>query len=238
MITMGMTDSENPKIGTWPAWCVSLVDLGTQTTVWAGETKTAHKIALGFELPTQLHKEEPNKGEPMRIQSTVSATMGAKSTLRKLITGHRGEVFPGDAEAFAWAGKTLHKIVGRQTDVVLALSDDGKYVNVVALSPNKATLPKRKSALVYFSLNPNLWTVKTAAQLSHLSADERDVVMEISKAYGAMSEVFGRLPEKTRAKIALSREYRELVSGGGGEDSQPDAHESDIIDPAEDEVPF
>lgn len=241
MFDMGLGDFEKPALGIWPVWCTSLIDLGTQQGSYMGQPKSSRKIIFGFELPTQLHKKDPNKGEPMRLQSTMTASMGDNANLRALVTGWRGAVFADDKEAAHWAKVSLHKVVGRPAQAVLALSRDGKYVNLGTLAKldpaTAATLPKPKSKLVCFSLNALLWGTPTPAQLAALPADERAAIQEMSKAFGPMQEVFKTLPEKIRAKIATSPQYLELVSGGGGEDSQPDV-EDGLHDPAEDEVPF
>ena len=228
------SDFEKPELGPWPVWCNSLIDLGTQVGAFAGKPTQSHKIAIGWELPTQLSKRVPNVGSPMLLRSTMTATMGVKASLRALITGWRGSVFSDDKEAYQWVDESLHKIVGRPGTAMLTLSDNGEHVNVSSVSsaPKPVTFPKMRSEAVFFSLHPLLWNVPSADDIEKLSEAKKASVAEIIKVYGPMKAMFERLPTRTKEKIALSPEFKQLQSGSSPT-SQPD-----VEDNHDDDVPF
>lgn len=225
MIPM-VADFEKPEVGLSPLWCHSLIDLGTQAGSFAGVPKHSRKLAIGWELPTQLSKRAPNVSQPLLLRSTLTASMGDNAGLRKLITGWRGAVFADTREANTWVDESLHKCVGRSGIGILELSKTGEHVNVASISkaPNPITFPKMKSPAVFFSLLPLLWTTQTADDLDEFSEGKKAAINDIIRVYGPMKAVYDRLPPKVKEKIALSPEWKQLQSGSSAT-SQPDVED-------------
>ena len=71
----------------YPARCISIVDLGTQKAVFNGEEKRQRKIRLSFELPEELRVFSEEKGEqPMVLNKKMTLSMHDKSQLKPFIT--------------------------------------------------------------------------------------------------------------------------------------------------------
>lgn len=89
-----------PK-GVHKAVCTAIYDLGTQQSVYMGETKKKHEINMQFELPTvrtQIETEEGTKDVPGYISIWETFSLAPKSNLRPLLEGWRGEEFQEGAE--------------------------------------------------------------------------------------------------------------------------------------------
>lgn len=80
-----------PRIeeGTYPARICRLIDLGVQKTEWKGEEKTAHKILLTFELPTEMIEVQDKEGnkvmKPRWISKDYTVSNHEKSALYAII---------------------------------------------------------------------------------------------------------------------------------------------------------
>ena len=78
------------------ARCYRIVDLGTQTTEYMGETKHQRKIMLGWELHGK--DEEGNElvtsnGDPLAIFKNYTLSWNEKATLRNDLQGWRNKPF-------------------------------------------------------------------------------------------------------------------------------------------------
>lgn len=96
--------------GTFVARCYLVVDLGMQPTVWQGQTKESRQlIRIGFELPTEMHVFNEEKGqEPFTLSKRMSNSLGSKSTMKPFLTGWRGREFaPEEIKTF-----TFDKLLG------------------------------------------------------------------------------------------------------------------------------
>ena len=80
--------------GSYPARLCSLVDLGTQTTTWEGEPKTAHKVLLTFEVTDPETRRDD--GSAHTISRRFTASLHVKSALRKLLEAWRNKTFTSD----------------------------------------------------------------------------------------------------------------------------------------------
>jgi len=104
--------------GVWPAVCVSITDLGTQTNTFNGETKSARQLLIRWELDTD---ERMGDGRPFALSEIYTASLHPKSGLHKLLV--------------AWFGKApsegsfdLSKLLGRgcQVQVIHRVPTAGK----------------------------------------------------------------------------------------------------------------
>jgi hypothetical protein len=74
--------------GVWPAVCVSITDLGTQTEEYNGEAKTARQILVRWELDTD---ERMGDGRPFALSKKFTASLHPKSSLHKLLVSWFGK---------------------------------------------------------------------------------------------------------------------------------------------------
>jgi hypothetical protein len=193
-------DHEQTPEGVYPAICYRIIDLGTQMITWQGQTKPRHQVMLSWEL---LGEERMSDGRPFSISQTYTASLGDRAILRQHLEGIRGRKFTPEE----LAGFHLSKVLGSPCllQVVHAEAKDGSgkiYANIGSLMrmPKGVPAPKGENDAVYFDL------------------DDPDM------------DVYDKLPEFLRNKIALAAEWSEATSGkpvapkagDGGIGSMPD----------------
>ena len=151
------------------ARCYRIVDMGTQTTDFQGQTKHLQKVMLQFEVHGEDDSGKPlvtAKGEPMSISKNFTLSLAEKATLRKDLQAWRGRDFtPEELRGFelktvlgAWAMITVSK----------ALGGNGKeYTNIVSINPvpvtiKKAGMPEGFNKLAMFVIsNPDMELFET-----------------------------------------------------------------------------
>jgi hypothetical protein len=88
--------------GNYIARCYKMIEIGTVSELVMGQTKTLHKVRIGWELPTETRVFDQSKGEqPLVIDQEYTLSMNEKSNLRKMLEAWRGRAFTEkEAEAF------------------------------------------------------------------------------------------------------------------------------------------
>ena len=86
-------DFELAPAGVHPARCYRVIDLGTQTTEWQGEKKSAHKVMLTWEL---LGDDRMSDGRPFSISKRFTLSTHEKGVLRPFLESWRGRPFSQD----------------------------------------------------------------------------------------------------------------------------------------------
>lgn len=190
--------------GTHLALCYRVIDLGTQETTYQGETKTAHKVMLSWELPEERNEE----GKPFVISKRYTWSTHEKSNLRKDLEGWRGMAFR--ESDFGPSGFNIKNVLGKACILgIVQESRDGKtYSNIASVGkPMKgmAIPTETENTPVYLWIAPEIWDGNTFNSLS-----------------SGLQEVIRKSPE-----------YRELLrhaEGNGGlpEQTGPDFHDDDI----------
>ena len=126
--TGGSTFTPCPA-GSYLARCVRLVDLGTQQTEYQGESKTAHKVLLAFEvLDDEARRDD---GEPFVLSKRYTLSLHEKAALRKELASWRGRDFtPEELKGF-----DLKTILGKDCflSVVEATKGDRTYSNIASI---------------------------------------------------------------------------------------------------------
>ena len=79
---------EIPEAGSSPAIIVGLVDLGTQTRTYQGQTSEAHKVLILFQLD-----QVKSDGTPFVLSKDETLSFHRKSNLRKLAETIRGKAW-------------------------------------------------------------------------------------------------------------------------------------------------
>jgi len=82
-------DFERPAPGMYPAMLVAVIDLGTHTRVFSGESKKQRKVYLAWDLT----EERDSKGQTFIIGQDYTFSLNVKAKFRALVEG--------------WTGKTM-----------------------------------------------------------------------------------------------------------------------------------
>lgn len=94
-VSEGASGAYTPaEAGTFSARCVALIDKGTQTATYEGETKTARKILLSLEITDPDNRRAD--GTPHIVSKTFTASLHAKAALRKFLEAWRGRPFTAE----------------------------------------------------------------------------------------------------------------------------------------------
>ena len=93
------TDYTPAPAGSYTARCSALIDLGTQSRLWEGEEKRAHKVLLSFEITDSDTRRAD--GSAHVINKRFTASLHSKSGLRKFLESWRGRPFmPAELRGF------------------------------------------------------------------------------------------------------------------------------------------
>lgn len=130
----GATDYTPPEAGTFTARCTSVIDLGTQKTVWEGEEKQAHKLLLSFELTDSENRRAD--GSPHTVNKRFTASLHAKAGLRKFLESWRGRPFTPQE----LAGFDVKNVLG--LDCLVGIVHETKGEKVYANLASVMKLPK------------------------------------------------------------------------------------------------
>lgn len=174
---------ENPTPGNHIARCIHLIDMGTQTHNYGGNTWQSRDVRITFELPYEKMEGKYNadhKGKPFAVSKTMKQSLHPSSNLRPFLEAWRGRKFTKEE----LAKYEPRKIVGVPCRVTLVEDGDRVFLDSISPISKNDTCPAATNPLVYFSLEP----------------EEFD------------PEVFNKLTEKTREKIKGSPEYVNAVN--------------------------
>lgn len=161
----GGGDFEQPPVGTHPAYCVSIIDIGTQKGEYQGKATSKRQVIIGWELPQELMTEGEYAGKPFKVSKFYTASLGEKANLRKDLANWRGRDFT-DEELRGFESKN---ILGKPCMLSLTKNDKGKtrVTGVMALPKSMAsTLPAPANGLTYFSLERDEFKRETFEALS------------------------------------------------------------------------
>ena len=123
--------------GSYVARLFSLIHIGTQSFEYKGEKKTANKVRLTFELPTEMKEFKEGEGKkPYIISQEFTLSMHPKSKLRPTIEAWLGTKL-GDEEAYSF---NLEDLIGKECllSVIHTEKEGNTYANISTISP----LPK------------------------------------------------------------------------------------------------
>ncbi|MDE2020588.1 MAG: hypothetical protein KGJ13_09660 [Patescibacteria group bacterium] len=146
----GGGDFEQAPIGTHPARCVKIIDIGTQKGEYQGQANFRRQVIIGWELPNELMTEGDGKGKPFVVSKFYTASLGEKANLRRDLQNWRGREFTTEE----LAGFHAKNILGKTCMLSLTANDKGKtrVTGVMAL-PKGMTVPEQVNTSVYFSLD-------------------------------------------------------------------------------------
>lgn len=158
--------------GTHLGICYRIIDLGTQKTTFNGETKTAHKVLLSWEIP----EEKMEDGRPFTISQSYTWSMHEKATLRKSLEAWRGLAFT--ERDFGPSGFDIKNVLGKACtlSIVHTSKNQTTYANVASIGKvmKGVTIPPLTNEIIYLWLNSTRWDV---AVFSRLSANLQGKIM-------------------------------------------------------------
>lgn len=219
---MSLTITESSKSsfppiepGTYVAYCYGMVDLGLQHS--KTYNKDSYKLLLMFELPTETVEID---GEPKAriISGTYTASLSAKSNLRKLLESWRGAPFTVEE----LKGFDLKKLVGVPCLITLTSEtrEDKTHTNISGIAKMmKGMVPPAPT------MAPITYEIET---------DHPDKILD--------------LPEWVQTRIRESVTYQERLAGMGEgalpegnftpADRAVDVSFSEATEAADDDLPF
>jgi hypothetical protein len=138
--------------GSYLARCTRLVDLGTQSSDYQGETKTGRKLLLTFTvLDAETRRED---GGPYHLAKRFSASLHEKSALRKDLASWRGRDFtPEELKGF-----NLRDVLGKSAfiSVIHTAKGDRTFANLAGLMKPPRGMADRfplDEPLLYWSMS-------------------------------------------------------------------------------------
>lgn len=149
--------------GQWPARCVGVIDLGTQSTQFPGEeAKLQRQLMLQFEVYGEdeagvaLTSEHEGREVPLQINSRrLTMSMNEKANLRKTLHAWRGRDFtPEELKSF-----NVGKLAGAPCLLNVVHEERGgkTYANIFSITPlpgaMKKTLPATETPMTVFDLD-------------------------------------------------------------------------------------
>ncbi len=192
--------------GNYLARCVRLIDIGTVSEEYQGETKTARKILLSFEiLDDEVRRED---GSPFLLSKRYSLSLHEKASLRKDLSSWRGRDFTADE----LRGFEMRNVLGKDLLLgVIQREKDGKtYANISSLAKPMKNMQAPEG------------TANEPILFWDMSADEPDW------------SVFAQLHPKLQEQIQASPEFKRLKQpksvSTGGPAEQPGASGSGFDD--------
>ena len=195
------------------ARCYRIVDLGTQTTEYMGETKHQRKIMLGWELhgkDDEGNELITSRGDPLAIFKNYTLSWNEKATLRNDLQGWRNKPFT-EAEMRRF---DISTILGAwcMLNVIERPGKNGKmYSNVGSIAPVPAVV---KQAGLPPAVNPN--------QLFRLAEPDY--------------ELFDTFGKGLKEKIQASPEWQALQARKPAQ--KADKAPSSGFDDMDDDLPF
>lgn len=147
-----------PEAGTFTAVCCAITDLGTQVSTFEGETKSARKIMVSFEL-TDSDAGQRDDGSPHIVRKRFTASLHPKAGLRKFLESWRGRPF--DAQELK--GFSLPVLLGKPCllGIVHEAKGDKVYANLSSCMklPKGMAAPAGTEPLTAFDLDAPDWQV-------------------------------------------------------------------------------
>lgn len=171
--------------GTYVARCVSVIDLGTQVSEYNNETKFLPTVIIGWELPTELHVYNDEKGEePLSLQKIYTLSLHEKSSLYKDLLGWQGQL-PDGATGF-----DLTQLVGQPCQLTI----------IEKKSETSGNLYNRVTGVSRLAKGQTCPPQITPSKVFSLGDFDMSVLEQLS--------------QWTQDKIMSSPEYKALLSSG------------------------
>lgn len=181
--------------GSYLARCVQLIDLGTQTSNFEGQTKRSRKVLIAWEiLDDECRRDD---GQPFILSKRFTQSLHEKAALRKTLASWRGRDFtPVELKGF-----DLGTVLGKDAFLSVIHTDkEGKtFANIAAVMrpPKGMTCPEGcgNEPLQQWDMNEPDWAV--FATLPPRLVEQ----IETSPEYQTLTPPAGRIPLKQAAAV-------------------------------------
>lgn len=178
-------DFERPGRGMYPAVLIGLVDLGTHTHVFQGESKKARKLFLAWELSG----ENDSKGEAFVVGQDYTWSLHKKAKFRALVEGWNGAAM-NDAEEF-----DVSTLLGKTCCVTITEGQTAggkKFSEIASVGPVMKSMVVPPATRALFGLHISQF---------NSSVDKVEIPDWMPRIYGRLiadeikaSEEYGNLP--------------------------------------------
>lgn len=153
IVAQSGSDYKPVPAGSYVATCVRIIDLGTQTSNFNGQSKSQRKVLVTWEIPEVEFEDAYGDKMPALISSNYTASLHEKANLRQDLESWRGRAFtPEELKGF-----DLKNILGKpcMINVVHTEKDGNTYANVKAVMqlPKGVTGPGPQHDLINFDLD-------------------------------------------------------------------------------------
>ncbi len=206
--------------GSYLARCIQLIDLGTQTTDYQGETKLAKKVLIAFEILDDETRRDD--GQPFVIRKRYTASLHEKAALRKDLASWRGRDFTPDE----LRGFDLATVLGKNCFIsVVDSTKDGKtYSNLASVMkpPKGMTAPEGtcNEPLLHWDMSAPDWEV--FSQLSSKLMEQIEASPEFMALKKPTKPVAIPAPATRAPAKAPEREAEPALAGSGFDDMDSD----------------
>jgi len=149
---------EPAPVGVHVGRCASIIDLGTQTETFQGETKDRRKVLIQWELAevrTTFTKDGEEQDQPKVVSKEYTLSLNEKANLRKTLDAWRGRPF-NEEELKSF---DLHSIIGASCLVQIqhrvAVSSGNTYavVSSIMALPKSQTAPNAELPAIVYSVD-------------------------------------------------------------------------------------
>jgi hypothetical protein len=199
------------------ARCVGVIDLGTQTVEFQGQSKDMHKLQIQWEVLGEDEAGVPmtididGKDMPLTISKRYTLSLHEKASMRRDLEAWRGKPFDADD----LKGFDVAKLLGAycMLNVVEQEGGNGKtFANIQSITPLPRELAKHKPPGVH--------------PLISFDVDNPDMA------------VFGSFYEKLQETIRASAEWRARSSKVAPAGAIKPAQKEPALADMDDDVPF
>lgn len=141
---------EQAPEGSHPARCIAVIDLGTQTSEFNGETRSRRALWIQWELPGEARTTGNFAGEVFRVGSIYTRSLHPKSSLRADLESWRGKSFTAEElKQF-----DIARLLGTPCLLQVGRNEKGRAkVNAVMSLPKGMTVPACVNDPVLLSLD-------------------------------------------------------------------------------------
>lgn len=173
--------------GNYIARCYQMIEIGTVTEEFEGQTKTLKKVLIGWELPTELRVFDEAKGEqPMVKSNEYTLSMHEKAKLRGVLESWRGKAFSEDEAK----GFDITKLIGAtcMLNIIHKVTPNGTYANISSVTPIPKGLTCPDAINEPFILSYDVFDYAKFMGLPGWIKDKMDKTPEFTKATVDKSE--------------------------------------------------
>jgi len=194
-------DFEIQPEGAIPGVLVGMIDLGTQTRTYGGETSESHQVMLVWELTGEPTTKEPTRNHIIGGVYTLSTHEKAK--LRISYEKWMGKKF-ADGEMIDYSARLCHPALLTITHG--KTSKDRDYAKL----EDFGQLPRGLPAPPAPKTQPFMWSLTDGLYLRNKAKQFEPAMNADLPEWPWLPRVYG---EKVHEYIAKSKEWREMMSG-------------------------